>query len=346
MLCNELGISIIVPVYNAGDRFKPSLESLLSQTLDHSCYEIILVDDGSTDDSGSICDEYAKNYPGLVRTFHQEASGHCSAPRNKGIDEARGEYLFFHDADDIMLPEACERMLNHAREWNSDVLVVRECMRWPDGTIKPITSYASDNKPSIPSVNTYADFLVSDMDARRLVRRSLVLENNLRFEETLSEEYLFCQKSLYYAKVISLANDYTYEWYMQWEEGNISSSGHQSPVKTFDGRMYGIKEMLRFIDEKNAREIAYPYLYKKIFEHPVYRLMSTSMDQRNWEEESPRLGELRDAIAGHWDDCIADKVKFTERAVIETLMAKSFSSIPAIRNLGKRPAGGRKEELA
>lgn len=206
MSLRKFGISIIVPVYNAGNRFKPCLESLLSQTLSRSQFEVILVDDGSTDGSEKICDEYAKRYPDVFKVFHQEASGHCSAPRNKGINEAEGEYLFFHDADDIMLPEACERMLKHAHEWNSDILVVREHMRWPDGRTKPITNYASDNKPSIPTANKYADFLVSDMDARRLVRRSLVLENNLRFENTLSEEYLFCQKSLYYANVISLAN--------------------------------------------------------------------------------------------------------------------------------------------
>ena len=331
-------ISIVVPVFNAGDRFRPCMESLVNQTLDHSRYEIVLVDDGSSDGCEHICDEYAEKYPSFVRTFHQPPSGYASYPRNRGIDEALGEFIFFQDADDIMLPEACERMLTHAREWGSDVLVVRQTFRWPDGREEVSPSYAARTHPCVPRGPRFAEAFTADMHLRRLYRRDLILESGLRFKNTLSEDFLFNEEIMYYANTVSFANDYTYVWYMQWEVGNISSSQFPPEVKTFDGRLRGIKWMLDFIDEKNLRGEAYPYLYKKILEHPVYRMLTTAMDQRSWDEELPRMGELKDVLADHWDYCVAEKVKFTERAVIEALMIGQYELMPAVRYLGRRSA--------
>ena len=93
-------VSVIVPVYRAEKYLRKCVESILAQTFRD--FEVILVDDGSPDGSGAICDEYAKKDP-RVRVFHKENGGVSSA-RNKGIDEARGEWVTFVDADD-WLPE-------------------------------------------------------------------------------------------------------------------------------------------------------------------------------------------------------------------------------------------------
>ena len=89
-------ISIIVPIYNAGKTLHRRIDSILSQT--YTSWELLLIDDGSTDTSGPICDEYAAR-DARVRVFHKENGGVSSA-RNVGLDNARGEWITFVDADD------------------------------------------------------------------------------------------------------------------------------------------------------------------------------------------------------------------------------------------------------
>lgn len=98
--------SILVPVYNVEQYLEQCVESLLNQTYTGD-YEIILVDDGSTDSSGAICDRYAKNYPGRVKVVHKENGGHTSA-RLAAINNASGEYCLFSDSDDFVEPVLLE----------------------------------------------------------------------------------------------------------------------------------------------------------------------------------------------------------------------------------------------
>ena len=100
-------LSVIVPAYNARETLKRCLDSILGQSFRD--LELIVVDDGSTDETPRICDEYAAADE-RVRVLHQPNGG-VSRARNAGIDAARGERLAFVDADDHLLPEAYETML-------------------------------------------------------------------------------------------------------------------------------------------------------------------------------------------------------------------------------------------
>ncbi len=95
-------VSIIIPVYNIEQYLPECLDSILAQ--DYSNYEVILVDDGSTDKSGIICDEYVKK-DSRFRVFHKDNGGVSSA-RNKGLDEVKGDWVFFLDGDDYIVPNA------------------------------------------------------------------------------------------------------------------------------------------------------------------------------------------------------------------------------------------------
>ena len=101
-------ISVIVPVYNASRYLRRCVESIINQT--YQQLEIILIDDGSTDESSSICYEYA-NKDKRVTVIHKENGGVSSA-RNMGMDKAKGHYLTFVDSDDCIHPRFCELMLN------------------------------------------------------------------------------------------------------------------------------------------------------------------------------------------------------------------------------------------
>ena len=118
---SEKLISVIVPVYNVEKYIKKTLESLLNQTYEN--IEIVLVDDGSTDSSSQICDEYAKK-DNRIKVIHKENGGLSSA-RNKGIEIASGDYVFYLDSDDT-IDEKCLEILEEALErTESDVAICK-----------------------------------------------------------------------------------------------------------------------------------------------------------------------------------------------------------------------------
>lgn len=114
-------ISVIVPVYKVEKYLRDCVDSILSQT--YTDFELILVDDGSPDICGEICDEYAAQDP-RVRVIHQENQG-LSGARNAGIDAARGDYLTFIDSDDMVSPEYISVLLQALEDADADLSVCR-----------------------------------------------------------------------------------------------------------------------------------------------------------------------------------------------------------------------------
>lgn len=112
-------LSIVLPVYNAEKYIRRCVDSILSQTLQD--LELLIVDDGSKDSSGLICDEYAKKNQ-RVRVIHQQNAG-VSAARNAGINASTGEYIGFVDSDDWVEPEMFERLLSEAKATGADVVM-------------------------------------------------------------------------------------------------------------------------------------------------------------------------------------------------------------------------------
>ena len=123
-------LSIIVPVYNVKDFLSACLNSLVNQTLDD--YEIILIDDGSTDGSAEIISEYKNKYPELIQALRVENGGQGRA-RNFGIEMARGEYLGFIDSDDWIAENMYEKMYNKAKAENADIVICDFLEKFSDG---------------------------------------------------------------------------------------------------------------------------------------------------------------------------------------------------------------------
>lgn len=112
-------VSVIVPVYNVENYLHRCVESLMNQTF--SDYEILLIDDGSTDDSSKICDEVAQKYD-KVKVFHKRNGGLGSA-RNYGLSYANGNYVCFIDSDDIVRETYIEKLLKAITESNADISI-------------------------------------------------------------------------------------------------------------------------------------------------------------------------------------------------------------------------------
>lgn len=115
---NNFVISVIVPVYNVEPYIRKCLDSIINQTYNN--LEIILVDDGSPDKSGVICDEYAAQYS-QIRVIHQQNAG-LSAARNAGLDIASGDYIMFVDSDDWIEKNTCQTLLLIAQQQEADIV--------------------------------------------------------------------------------------------------------------------------------------------------------------------------------------------------------------------------------
>lgn len=117
---DKIKVSVIIPVYQVENYLERAVESVLTQTLEEK--EIILVDDGSMDQSPAICDRYAREYPDLIQVIHKENQG-LGYARNTGVAAACGEYIAFLDSDDTVEPEMYQEMYEKAVEGNFDIVV-------------------------------------------------------------------------------------------------------------------------------------------------------------------------------------------------------------------------------
>ena len=189
--------SIIVPVYNVEDYLPECVDSLLAQDT-ATPYEILLVDDGSTDSSGSICDAYADK-DARVRVIHK-SNGGVSSARNTGIQMAKGTYIFFVDSDDILEPEFLSEFSPLLAD-GTDLALCGNVRFYPDG--REETEHLP-LKPKGESGQTYLQSLFSMDKLPRAYscsvafRKDFLTQNQLAFREELSvsEDFEFMMRCI------------------------------------------------------------------------------------------------------------------------------------------------------
>lgn len=125
-------VTLAVPIYNMAQYLPRCMDSLLAQTCQD--YEILLIDDGSTDASGAMCDRYTAEYPGLVRVIHKENGGLSSA-RNAGIDHARKEFIVFPDPDDWVERDYVVSFLEFQRQYQADLVCLGHYITTDDSSV-------------------------------------------------------------------------------------------------------------------------------------------------------------------------------------------------------------------
>ncbi|MGO5284024.1 glycosyltransferase [Catenibacterium mitsuokai] len=198
-------ISIVIPVYQVENYIKRCLDSILSQT--YSNLEIILIDDGSRDMSGKICDEYVIK-DSRVKVIHQDNAG-VSVARNKGLDICTGDYVTFVDSDDFLEPLMYEKMMEKVTEYNCDV-VMCDCVK-DDGVIQ--TPYTHDIRAGFYNYNQLKEeyyphlLMMENVEYPATISNWLILfkrevASNIRYIEGVrySEDLLFGAQLLYNAK--------------------------------------------------------------------------------------------------------------------------------------------------
>ena len=181
--------SIILPVYNVEKYLPECVDSILNQTF--TDYEIILVDDGSKDSSGKICDEYSTKYT-FVKTVHKPNGG-LSDARNVGLKQAKGEYIFFIDSDDYLIDKNVLQRISEKLKSNPDVVAFKS-IKWfeTNGELSHSTTDLAVSDDRLSACEKYIELIDKDTYSNsawsKVIKRTLLVDNNIEFEKGLLGE--------------------------------------------------------------------------------------------------------------------------------------------------------------
>ncbi len=253
----EYRVSIVVPVYNVEKYIKNCLDSLVKQSMQADDYEVLLINDGSTDNSGMICHEYAELFK-QIKVIDKENGGVSSA-RNRGITEAKGKYIFFIDADDTIANKTLELACDFFDKHYDEVDVVSCYIQsfYNDKLDKPHIRYNYlketgvydlQKVPFVFQVNIF--FLTKNL-----------LENNFMFDERLAfqEDQEYCARLLKEKYKIGYVKEAVY-YYRRTSDG--AATKLSNPIDSFEGTM-------RFFEEIFEQYDVVPQYYQALYFHDI-----------------------------------------------------------------------------
>ena len=247
-------VSMIVPVYNSEKTLSRCIDSILNQT--YRDFELILLNDGSTDTSGEICDAYAKR-DSRVRVVHKENTG-VSDTRNRGIDLARGEYLQFLDSDDWITPDATALFVRTATEQQCD-MVISQFYRVIG---EHVSQKGAIDEDGLMDRSTYANHMMQKPADfyygvlwNKFYKRSIITEHRLRMDQSISwcEDFMFNLEYVRHTQTIYAMKVPVY--YYVKTKGSLVSQG------------MSMKKMIRM---KRTVFTCYNDFYKDVFDEAEY----------------------------------------------------------------------------
>lgn len=180
---DKIMISVIVPIYNSEKYLSQCIESILNQT--YKDIELILVDDGSTDTSGKICDEYAEKDKRVI-VYHNSHSGFAAVGRNRGLDLATGDYIGFIDSDDYISEDMYEKLINDIKLTNAEIAICGYSLYYQDfekfesDPVKTTVIEGNYNVNKCFAVNLSNGTFNFQISCNKLFKRTLI--QNIKFE--------------------------------------------------------------------------------------------------------------------------------------------------------------------
>ncbi len=250
-------ISIVIPVYNAGKYLEECLESVVAYQ-DCGAFEVILVDDGSRDESGKICDAYSEKY-GNIHTFHIKNSGVSNA-RNYGIEHSVGEYITFCDADDYYINDLLSEASAVLKRESPDLLFYNYIYEQADGV--KTQSYHFEKDSLLYDPVTLLKYMLKseafNSSCNKFFKRDIIRENNISFkagqrygeDRDFVMKYLTVSQSSYYLPL----EGYFYRYVK-------SSAVNKTRYDYFDNVFYeyrskkGICEELGILNDETLRAL-------------------------------------------------------------------------------------------
>ncbi|MFD6419841.1 glycosyltransferase [Streptomyces sp. NPDC060194] len=279
----SIKVSVVIPVYNPGKYIQPCIDSLLGQTLPTDEFEVLFVDDGSTDETPEELDRLAEKHPHF-RVIHIPNSGWPGKPRNIGVAEARGEYVQFVDQDDHMASEALHRLYEMGHRNGSDIVIGKVASNFrgvPHGVFR------TDRQKC-----TLRDAPLHDsLTPHKMFRRQFLLDNGIAYPEGKRrlEDQLYMMQAYFPAEVVSILGSYTCYYYSKRDDGKNAGSTRPVPA----GYYGNLREVLDVVLENTE-----PGSFRDLLLRRFYRVeMLGRVSEPNVLRYEPEyLDEMLDSI--------------------------------------------------
>lgn len=236
-------VSVIIPVYNGEQYVASCLDNMMAQT--YKKLEIIVIDDGSKDDSAKIISQYP------VKLIAHEKNRGLSAARNTGIDAAKGEYIHFMDVDDAISPDYYKELVGAITATDADIAcggMVHEKHHYKTQRFKKRKVYVSvEDKMKVTYVGKWGYVW------RYLFRTDFLKENNLRFEEgRFIEDLIFSLHAIYYSYKLVVTPNAEYFYYFR-ENSILNNKNVEHREKRRQDKSHAVQLQLDFSKENNIK---------------------------------------------------------------------------------------------
>lgn len=275
-------VSIIIPVYNVEKYIDKCLHCLVNQTLKN--IEIIIVNDGSPDNSQIIIDKYVEKYPNKIKSFIKENGGQGSA-RNFGLTKATGEYIGYVDSDDYIELDMYEKLYNKAKTKNYDIV---SCGNYN-------VSENDGNKKTDNVLSIYNNKLENTMFGKiavwnKIYKKEILLENNIEFKEKVwYEDLAFTIKAILNSKSFALVNEPLYNYLIRQ-----GSTMNNSNIKRNLEILEAFDDILEYIKHKDNKKIFEKIEFlavDHIYISAIVRIIRAEANQKNKKEIINKLIE-------------------------------------------------------
>ncbi|MCD7726174.1 MAG: glycosyltransferase [Clostridiales bacterium] len=272
-MCETPFLSIIIPVYNTRPYLTDCLDSILNQPW--TDYEILLIDDGSSDGSAALCDEYASRHS-QIRCHHQPNSGHTAA-RQQGYRLSRGEYVTFVDSDDWISPDMYPRMCQEAQNTHADILLCNYIAVMPNQELKCSSPFAPgfydkdrlrlEVYPSMIYSGAFFIYGIAPSMWNKIFRRSLLEKHLLR----VPHEVLVGEDALAsYSCMLEASSIYFFDEAFYYYRSNAGSATHSMDRKRLGENHILFETLYRFLDISH-----YPALERQLHYYIAYQTLLT-----------------------------------------------------------------------
>lgn len=321
---NSQKVSIIVPVYNVEKYLEKCLNSLINQ--DYKNVEIILVDDGSTDTSGEICDKFEK-IDSRIKVIHKENNGVSSA-RNTGLKSANGDYICFVDADDYIMKDYVEYLYELLINNNADISLTTEMFgNFNTKQTKKIVQNIISGEDASEKILCYK---IPIGVYCKLFKKSFIDQNNISFFEDIfmGEGFNFNMLAFQNANTVSVGNKKIY----YYRRDNSTSATTKFSIKKCENSLYAMEKMKKNLIIKTNRII-------KSWEYAKWRTYTDAYDYMvlgdGKEENKEKYLEYKDYVTRFYK--IYKKVNISTKDKIRAMiMGKNPEIIPLLLKIRRK----------
>lgn len=286
-------VSVIIPIYNMETYMREAIDSIINQSLGFENIQVILVNDGSTDNSAQIMKEYENKYNNIKCIHLPEKSGAAGKPRNEGLKFVEAPYIMFLDPDDMYDKLALEKMYNTITEKNGDIVSANYRYANEDGSTWEKSVFDETRFQSFKfTPENFSDsfFVWNSGSCNKIFSTSLIKENNITFLEGVpAEDAYFTYAALLSTNEVYYLSD-TIHYYRRRNKSDTLSVSWDRSLGYFQKINYAYKRIYELFHEKNKMGL-FRYFYSKTLTSIFYKVADTKI--MNEEEKAEALKELQ-----------------------------------------------------